>query len=213
MLGDYMSGYSEYYQGDTPMPSLHYNTIRAAVLSLVMMFCLAMMFLGGATSGFAHDYKIGDLVLNHPWARATPPMAKVAGGYLSITNTGNETDILISGSTDIAGRVELHEMAVVDDIMRMRKLERGIIIPAGETVVLKPGGLHIMLMQLKDPLIEGERASTTLVFEKAGAITVDFAIEAMGAQSGGGMNMDQSGHNGHQQSGDTSHDHHDHKHH
>jgi periplasmic copper chaperone A len=131
----------------------------------------------------AHDFKAGSLTIGHPWARATPPGAKVGGGYLTIENTGAEPDRLVAATVEIAGRAELHEMAVVDGVMKMRPLEAGIEVPASGSVELKPGSYHLMLMDLKQPLKEGESFSGTLTFEKAGTVDVTFNIESMGATS------------------------------
>lgn len=136
-----------------------------------------------ASQALAHDFKAGPLTIGHPWARATPPGAKVAGGYLTIENTGAEPDRLIAATVEIAGRAEIHEMAVVDGVMKMRPLDNGVEIPAGGSVELKPGGYHLMLMDLKQPLKEGEGFSGTLTFEKAGTVDVAYDIESIGATS------------------------------
>jgi periplasmic copper chaperone A len=137
----------------------------------------AMLFL---TPAFAHEYKLGDLTIDHPFARATPNGAKVGGGYLSITNKGKTADRLVSAEVSFATRVEIHEMKVADGIMRMRELPQGLAIGAGETVSLKPGGYHIMFMGLKQPLMKDEKHKAILVFEKAGKLEVDLHIEGMG---------------------------------
>ncbi len=130
--------------------------------------------------------KAGPLVIDQPWSRATPGGAKVAGGYLRITNTGGEPDRLIGGSADFAGRVEVHEMSNVDNVMRMKALDQGLVIAPGQTVELRPGGLHIMFLDLKRPLKEGETAKGVLVFEKAGPIELEFVVRAMGARGDDG---------------------------
>lgn len=123
----------------------------------------------------------GDLTLSAPWARATPPGAKAGGAFLQIVNAGKAADRLVSASSDVAGTVEIHEMAVTDGIMRMRALDKGLAIAAGETVTLKPGGLHVMLMELKKPLVAGETIKARLTFEKAGAVDVEFPVAPVGA--------------------------------
>lgn len=138
-----------------------------------------------AGAALAHGYKAGELEIGHPWSRATAPGAPVAGGYMTITNTGAEADRLVGGSAPFAGRVEIHEMTMQDDVMRMRELEGGLEIAPGETVELRPGGFHVMFMDLKEPLVEGESVPATLVFEKAGTVEVEFAIESMGARGSG----------------------------
>jgi len=121
-------------------------------------------------------------------ARATPPHAPVGGGFLTITNGGDEDDRLVAASSPIAGRVEIHEMKMDGDVMRMRPLADGLPIPAGQTVVLKPGGYHLMLMELTDALTEGDSFELSLTFEKAGevAVTVDIGPRGMGGAHGMG---------------------------
>ena len=134
----------------------------------------------------APTFKIGALVIEAPWARATPGGAKVAGGYLKITNTGKEADRLIGGSLPIAKEVEVHEMAMADNVMKMRRLPNGLEIKPGKSVELKPGGYHIMFMGLTSGLKAGQTVKGTLVFQKAGTVEVEYRVAPIGAQSGGG---------------------------
>lgn len=134
----------------------------------------------------AEDVTAGSLKIASPWVRATPKSASVGGGYLKITNSGTTSDRLVGGSTDIASRFELHEMAVVDGIMKMRALPQGLEIKPGQTLELKPGGYHVMFLGLNRQLMQGEKVKATLQFEKAGKVDVTFAVEGIGAQSGGG---------------------------
>lgn len=124
----------------------------------------------------------GDITLDHPWARATPAGAKVGAGYVTLKNTGSAGDNLVAATADVAGRVEIHEMAVVDGVMKMRPV-KALPIPAGKSVELKPGSYHIMLMELKQPLKAGDKVTGTLTFEKAGTIPVEYAVEATAAPS------------------------------
>ena len=133
-----------------------------------------------ATGADAHDYKVGPLVINHPWSRATPKGAAVAGGYMKITNTGTTPDRLTGGSIEIAKRFEIHEMRMDGSVMKMRELTNGLEIPPGAAVELKPGSYHIMMMNLSKPMTKGERVKGSLTFEKAGKIDVEFAVEAVG---------------------------------
>lgn len=121
----------------------------------------------------------GDLEVSGAFTRATLPNAPVGGGFMTITNTGIEPDRLVSASSPVAGVAQLHEMKMEGDVMKMGELPDGIAIPAGETVTLEPGGLHIMLMDLKAPLVEGEEVPVTLTFEKAG--TVEVLLEVAGS--------------------------------
>ncbi|MGL4729840.1 MAG: copper chaperone PCu(A)C [Bosea sp. (in: a-proteobacteria)] len=130
--------------------------------------------------------KAGNLTIAAPWTRATPGGAKVAGGYMRITNTGKETDRLVGGSLPQAGRVEVHEMATTNNVMVMRQLDKGLEIRPGETVELKPGGLHVMFMELREPVKQGAALKGTLVFEKAGTVEVEYQVAPVGAASPGG---------------------------
>jgi len=136
------------------------------------------------TSAMAHDYKVGDLKIDHPWARATPKGASVGGAYMKITNTGTTPDRLVGGSSAVSGRFEVHEMSMDNGVMRMRPLKDGLEIKPGQTVELKPGSFHIMLLDLKQPLKENERVKGTLTFEKAGSVEVEYAVVAVGASPG-----------------------------
>jgi len=132
----------------------------------------------------AHEYKIGSLEIGHPYARAMPASVKVSSGYLTIRNEGGEDDRLIEVRTEQAGRIEIHEMIVEDNIMRMRPLPDGLEIAAGETIALEPGGYHLMIFDPKEPLIAGTSLRAELHFAKAGIIEVTFNIEDMADQSG-----------------------------
>jgi copper(I)-binding protein len=142
-------------------------------------FLVATTFLGGGQA-LGHGYKAGTLQISHPWTRATPAGAKVAGGYLVITNKGAVADRLKGGSTEAGTRIEVHEMAESEGVMRMRKLAEGLAIPPGATVELKPAGYHLMILGLKQPLVEGEMVKATLLFEKAGPVEIELEVSAMG---------------------------------
>ncbi|MEE1656566.1 DUF1775 domain-containing protein [Microvirga sp. CF3062] len=124
--------------------------------------------------------KAGSLTLEQPWSRATPGGAKVGGGYVRITNTGTAPDRLTGGSLSLASKVEVHEMRLEGDVMRMKAVEGGLEIKPGATVELKPGGLHLMFVDLKEPLKEGQTVKGTLTFEKAGPIEVEYTVRGMG---------------------------------
>ena len=140
----------------------------------------------------AEDVKAGDLVISQAWSRATPGGAKIAGGYLTIENKGSAPDRLVGGSGDIAGKVEVHEMAMNYGVMTMRALDKGLAIEPGKTVKLAPGGYHLMMFDLKGPLKQGDKVPVTLQFEKAGKVTLSLDVQGVGAQAPGGM--DHSGH-------------------
>jgi copper(I)-binding protein len=140
----------------------------------------------------AEDVKAGDLVISQAWSRQTPSGAKVAGGYLTIENKGASADRLVGGSGDVAGRVEIHEMAMNGGVMTMRPIEKGLVIDPGKTVKLAPGGHHLMLLDLKTPLKQGDKVPLTLQFEKAGKVNVSLDVQGVGAKAPGGD--DHSGH-------------------
>jgi copper(I)-binding protein len=134
----------------------------------------------------AEDVKAGDLVITQAWSRATPGGAKIAGGYLTIENKGTAPDRLIGGSGDVAGKVEVHEMAMTNGVMTMRHLDKGLTIEPGKAVKLAPGGYHLMLMDLKSPLKQGDKTPITLEFEKAGKVKLSLDVQGVGAQAPGG---------------------------
>ena len=128
-----------------------------------------------ALAAHAHTFKLGAIEIGHPYARATAPGQPAGGGYLSLSNAG-ANDRLLSASAEVSKAVELHTMTMEGDVMRMRQVE-GIDIAAGQTVELKPGGLHIMFIGLKAPLKQGESFPMKLTFEKAGEVTVNVKVE------------------------------------
>ena len=144
----------------------------------------------------ADEVKAGDLVISQAWSRATPGGAKVGGGFLTIENKGTAPDRLIGGTSDVASKVEVHEMSMKNGVMTMRPLENGLTIDPGKTVKLAPGGYHLMLMDLKNPLKQGDKLAIGLEFEKAGKVQVSFDVQAVGAPgpaagrgTGGGGDM------------------------
>ncbi len=134
----------------------------------------------GAMSGSA-TFKLGNLTVTSPWTRATPRGAKIAGGYLKITNNGTSADRFVGAKSDAMDRVEIHEMSMSDGVMKMRPLPNGLEIKPGETVELKSGGYHLMFMDLKQTLKQGDSFKATLQFEKAGSLDVNFNVNALGA--------------------------------
>jgi hypothetical protein len=118
--------------------------------------------------------------IHDAWSRATPPGAKVAAGYMSIRNTSAAPDRLLGASSPAAARVETHTMEMKGDIMRMREV-KGYEVPAHGAFELKPGGAHLMLVDIKRPLKQGERIPVTLRFEKAGEVKTELEVEALGA--------------------------------
>jgi len=157
---------------------------------------IATILAGMGLPAQAMDYDVGSIHIAQPWTRATPKGAKSAGGYLKVTNKGTEPDRLTCVSLAAAAKCSIHEMSMERGVMKMRMLPDGLEIKPGETVELKPGSLHVMFEDLKQPLEKGQTVKGTLKLEKAGTIDVDFAVEGVGARgpegSGapmGGMKM------------------------
>jgi periplasmic copper chaperone A len=155
---------------------------RGARLAIIAAFAWG---LAGPAVAQTASYKLGDLLIQAPWARATPAGAKVGGAYLKITNNGTQPDRLVGGSLTGARDVEVHEMSMANNVMKMRHLKDGLEIKPGQTVELKPGGYHLMLTGLSDGLKQGQKVKGSLSFEKAGTVEVEYAVAPVGAASGG----------------------------
>lgn len=157
------------------------------------VFAVSFLLVTLATPALAGEVTVGDLVISKAWTRVTPPGAKVAGGFLSITNKGKNPDRLLGGTAEIAGRMEVHEMTMDAGVMKMREVAGGIEIKPGATVELKPGGYHVMFMDLKSSPVEGKPVSGTLKFEKAGDAKIAYDVAPLGAKSDSGS-MDHGQH-------------------
>ncbi len=155
-------------------------TLRAALLLAFAAFGLSGL---ASTSASASEVKIGDIVVTHPWSRATPGRAPIGVGYVTITNNGKTADRLLGGSLDFAKRIEVHTMTMTKGVMAMRKLKDGIVIAPGQTISLSPSGDHLMIVGLTRPLKKGTPFKARLKFAKAGELTVTFKVEAIGAIS------------------------------
>jgi copper(I)-binding protein len=146
---------------------------RFALAAILALFAIA--------PAHAHDYKLGDLTIQAPWSRATPPGAKVGAGYMVIANAGASADRLVSVSASaVTDTAQLHEMGMANGVMTMRALPDGVVVPAAGKVEFKPGGYHVMFVNLKAPLKKGEHIHAHLTFEHAGGIDVDFDIGDIG---------------------------------
>jgi copper(I)-binding protein len=130
----------------------------------------------------AQDYTAGSVRIGRPWSRMPPPAAKAAVGFMTLSNIGKEADRLIGGTVSIAGKFEMHAVAVVDGVMQMRELAEGFEIKPGETVQFKPGSHHMMFVGLNQQPKAGDRIKGSLVFEKAGSIEIEYKVEPMGAR-------------------------------
>jgi copper(I)-binding protein len=159
-------------------------------MPFLRLIAAAASFVFMLSSAQAHDVRLGDLEIIHPWARATPPEAKVGGGYLTVVNHGTQPDRLTAVSSPIAAKAQLHTMVMEDNIAKMRELPDGVEIPAGGTVELKPQSFHIMFMGLKKPLTAKESFEAELTFEKAGKIMAEFAVQPIDAGDSMDMNME-----------------------
>jgi copper(I)-binding protein len=153
--------------------------------TIASLFAALLAFTASTAS--ARDYRVGSLDIVGPWSRATPKGAAVGVGYMKITNRGTTADRLLSGSSDVAAKVEVHAMTMDNGVMKMRPTNGGLEIKPGETVELKPGSLHVMFVGLKKPLGTGDHIKATLVFEKAGTVDVEFDVSAMGGARGHDM--------------------------
>lgn len=123
---------------------------------------------------------VGDLEISGGFAKAMLPGQPVGGGFLTVKNKGSSDDRLVSVTSPNADEVQLHEMAMTDNVMKMRELKDGIAVPAGQTVTLAPGGLHLMFQKVKTPFKQGDKVPVTLSFEKAGK--VDLVLNVLSAQ-------------------------------
>ncbi len=144
---------------------LRFLSLPAALLATALLSNLAA----------ASDYNLGDLAIHKPWARASIGQAQAGAAYLTVMNKGSVPDRLIAAEGTVANRVELHTHMMEGGVMKMRPV-KAIEVAPGEPAVLKPGGLHVMLMGLKAPLVKGESFPLTLVFEKAGRIEIEVPI-------------------------------------
>jgi periplasmic copper chaperone A len=145
------------------------KTVSAVLLAATML---------AATAAAAHDFKIGELDIGHPWSRPTMKGATAAGGYLSITNKGAEPDRLIGATATGASRIEVPEIANVEGAMKSRPVADGLEIKPGKTIVFKPGSYRIVLIGLKQQLQTGDKVMGTLTFEKAGTVEIVYNVEA-----------------------------------
>ena len=165
----------------TTLGSTHWHRTACALVALGIS---ALAVLAGQAAA-AEEFKAGEITVEQPWSRATPGGAKVGAGYLAITNGSATPDRLLSATTEVAGHTEIHEMSMNNGMMQMRPLPDGVEVPANGSVALEPGATHLMLLDLKHPLKEGDRFSGTLTFEKAGPLDVTFEIRGIGAKASG----------------------------
>lgn len=151
-------------------------------MNRILSGAIALLLILSPISALAHEvFTLGTLEISDGFSRATLPNAPVGAGYLTITNKGTADDTLVSASSAVAGMTQIHEMKMEGDVMKMNEVAGGLIIPAGQSVVLAPGGLHIMFMDLKQALVEGSTIPVTLTFATAGTIEVQLAVGSINA--------------------------------
>jgi periplasmic copper chaperone A len=146
----------------------------------------AVAFLVGTVSALAHESSNAGVTVAHPWARATPGGATIGAAFLEIKTATGVDDTLLSIASPVAGRVELHTHIRDGDVMKMRRVEK-LPLKAGGSTVLKPHGDHVMLMDLKAPLKEGDLIKLVLTFAKAGPLEIEATVEPIGAMGPHGM--------------------------
>lgn len=171
-------------------------------MNFLFSFSLAaVFFVAGFLPANAHEYKQGNLLIEHPVIPATVKVAPVAAGYLRIVNSGDEDDRLISISAEFSQKQEIHTMKVIDGVMRMRPVENGVVIPAKGEAVLKRGGDHLMFIKLAEPMEAGQLRDVTLTFEKAGDISIGMIVvdpvDLEEDEANHSNHSNQSGHSGH----------------
>lgn len=163
-----------------------------------IVLVLALALSSWTAYAVAEDYTAGTIEIDNPWARATPKGATVAGAYMTIKNKGTAPDRLVGGSVAVANKFQVHQMLMEKGIAKMRPVEGGLEIKPGESVQLKPGSYHVMLMGLKQPLEKGQKIKGTLQFEKAGKVDIEYTVEAAGAGTPGAMSPGMPGMGGQQ---------------
>lgn len=181
-----------------PDPEHRMMNNRFSPRALLRATFLAVATLAALPAAQAHDYRLGDLEIRHPWVRATRPGQPHAGGYIEVRNLGKSDDRLVGLRIpkDVAERGELHTMRMEGDVMRMRQVE-GLPIPAGGAIRLQPGGDHLMLIDVRRPMTVGTKIKGVLVFEKAGEIPVELHVEERPAGAAAAVGGHDHGHGGH----------------
>ena len=139
----------------------------------LIILLAATMGLAGAA--YAHDVQVGNIRITQPWSRPTPPGVPMGVAYFTLENRGTAEDVLLSASTPVAARVEFHQTTMSEGVARMRSLTQ-LLVPAGRTVKAEPGGVHLMLVELKQPLEAGDRVPLTLIFRDAGEVQVMLGV-------------------------------------
>lgn len=174
-------------------PNVSIVPVIAALIAILAPASPAL----SAASPQAGAYNAGSIQITQPWARATPKGASTGAAYMTITNTGTAPDRVTCLSDDASAQCQIHSMTMTGGVMQMRPVEGGLEIKPGETVTFKPGGYHVMLVDLKHALVQGQAVKATLKFDHAGTVVVDYPIAGIGAPApgvaaGGGTMMMQN---------------------
>ena len=152
--------------------------MKSILLKTLLIISGVAMSAMVSAQGVAKTVTTNAIKIEGAYTRATVPGQQAAGGFMKIENKG-AADQLVSASSPVAGEVQLHEMAMEGNVMKMRQV-KDIAVPAGGAVELKPGGLHLMFMNIKAPLTAGETVPVKLKFAKAGEVEVKMPVNAMG---------------------------------
>jgi copper(I)-binding protein len=150
-----------------------------SLLKNCLIYLIATISIAFSGTAIAQSASVGPIKIEQAYTRATMPGQQVAGGFMKIENKSGPADQLISASSPAAGEVQLHEMSMEGNVMKMRQV-KDIAVPAGGSVELKPGGLHLMFMNIKAPLTSGETVPVKLKFAKAGEVEVRMPVNVMG---------------------------------
>ncbi|XYD07531.1 DUF1775 domain-containing protein [Methylobacterium sp. NMS12] len=176
-----------YSWSEIPKAGQDAHDLKAAAPS----FRIVQVAQAAQAAAAATTVKAGDLTIETPWLRATPNGAKVAGGYVRITNTGSAPDTLTGATVPFAKSSDIHSMSMEGGVMKMAPVTGGLTIKPGETVELKPGGYHLMFEDLTGAPKAGETVTGTLTFQRAGAVPVTFTVAPIGAGAPGGQHQHQ----------------------
>jgi copper(I)-binding protein len=172
---------------------MHSSTFWTKAGGAAALFAFSLLQLS-VSQVHAEDYKVGSIQITQPWARATPKGASAGAAYMTVTNSGTTAQHLNCVSSDVATECQIHEMSMDGGVMKMRPLQGGLEVKPGETVTLKPGSFHLMLVGLKQPLQAGTSIEATFKVDSGTTVQVAFPVAAIGAPApgsapGGQMNM------------------------
>jgi periplasmic copper chaperone A len=156
--------------------------MRHAVNDIVAVFLAISL----GVEAHAQAPAVGAIVIDQPWARATPGGAKTGAAYMTVKNNGASVDRLLGATTAVADKVQFHKETRDDGVSRMQEVP-SLDVKPGAKITFKPGVMHMMMVGLKQPLKEGQTVPMTLQFERAGNIAVTVSIEKVGAMRPGNM--------------------------